>query len=46
MILITAPASEKVWERFAVIFQYNQKSTGVSFFIVCFDYHRVIWLKV
>lgn len=43
MTLITAPARE---EMFAVIFQYNQKSTVFSFFIICFDSHRVIWLKV
>lgn len=42
MMLITAPAREML----VVIFQYNQKSTGFSFFIICFDYHRVIWLKV
>lgn len=43
MMLIIAPAKE---EMFVVIFQYNQKSTGFSFFVICFDYHRVIWLKV
>lgn len=42
MTLTTTPAIEEIWEVFAVILQNNQKSTGFSFFVVCFAYHKVV----